>query len=75
MNYRPSVAHEVDDHVPVPGCSPLGGDISHQHNSLGVISVDVEDGGVHHPAHVRAVRAGARVAGVRGEPWAVGKYC
>ena len=67
--FSPSVSHEVDDHVPVPGGSPLGGDVGHQHDGLGVISVDVEDGGVHHAAHVSAVRAGAGVAGVSGEAW------
>lgn len=44
--------------------SVLRGDCGHHHAGLGVIGVDVEDGGVDNTGHVRAVRRGAGVAGI-----------
>ena len=63
-----SVSDEVDDDVLVPGGPPLRRNVGDQHDCLGVVGVDVEDGGVDNPADVRAVRGGAGVAGVGGEP-------
>ena len=62
-----AVAHQVDDHVLMPGGAPLGGNVSHQHHGLRVVRVHVEDRGVDHPTHVGAVGGGAGVAGVSGE--------
>ena len=50
------------------GVSPLGGDLTHVHHCLRVVSIDVEDRGVHDARHVRAVGGGASQARVCGEP-------
>ena len=62
-----AVAHQVDNHVLMPGGAPLGGNVGHQHHGLRVVRVYVENWGVHHPAHVGAVGGRAGVAGVGGE--------
>ena len=62
------VPDQVDDNVLVPGRPPLRGDVGHQHHGLGVVGVDVEDGGVDDPTNVGAVGGGARVPRVCGEP-------
>ena len=59
-----SVADQIDNDVLVPGCPPLGGDVGDQHHRLGIVGVDVEDGGVDDAAHVGTVGGGAGVAGV-----------
>ncbi len=48
----------------MPGGAPVGGNVRYQHHRLRVIRVHVEDGRVHHAAHVSAVGRGAGVARV-----------
>lgn len=59
--------HQVDHHVLVEGVPPLGRHLAHVDDSLGVVSVDVEDGGVDHSGHVGGVGGGAGHTGVGGE--------
>ncbi len=48
----------------MPGGAPVGGNVRHQHHRLRVVRVHVEDGRVHHAAHVSAVGRGAGVTRV-----------
>merc|ERR1712142_465087 len=58
------VSNQVDDNILVPGGSPFSSYVGHQHNSLGVISVDVENWSVDDPADICAVRRGSGVSGI-----------
>lgn len=62
-----AVTDQVDDDVLVEGGAPLGGHVAHVGDGLGVVGVDVENGGVDDPRDVRAVRRRARVARIGGE--------
>ena len=64
---NPASTHQVHHHVLVEGVPPIGRHLADVHHGLGVVGVDVEDGGVDHARHVGGVGGGARHAGVRGE--------
>lgn len=61
----PLAPHQVDDHVLVEGGPPLSGHAAHVHDGLGVVGVDMEDGSIDDPRHVRGVGGGAGHPGVR----------
>ena len=49
------VPNQINNHILVPGCTPLGGDIRNQKNSLGVICVHVENRSVDNPTYIGTV--------------------
>lgn len=60
-------ADEVDDDVALVSRSPLGGQLAHMNDGLGIVGVDVKNWRVEHLGDVRAVRGGSRVDGIGGE--------
>ena len=62
-----SVSNQVNNNILVPGSAPLGGNVGHKHNGLGVIGVDVENGCVDDSADVGTVGGGSGVSGVGSE--------
>ena len=65
----PSVTDQVDHDITLEGCSEVAGDLHHVVYSLGVITVDMENRGMHHFRDRRAVQGRAHIVGsAGGEP-------
>lgn len=47
--------YQVYDNIFMEGVPPLGCYAAHIHHSLRVVGVDVKDGGIDHPSHIRRV--------------------
>ena len=62
-----SVTDQIDDDVGVEGLSEFGGDLGDVDNSIWIVGVDVEDGGVDDSANVGTVRRGSRVSRISSE--------
>ena len=57
---KPAVADDVEHDILVELLAELGGDARGMHDGLGIIAVDVEDGGLDHQRDIRGIRRGAR---------------
>ena len=55
------VPNQINYDILVERSPVLGGDAAHVNDSFGIISVDMENGGVDHATHVSAVRRGSGV--------------
>ena len=62
-----AVADEVDDDVLVELLAVLERQLRHAHARLGIVAVDVEDGGLHRLGDIAAIERAARVLGTGGE--------
>merc|ERR1719283_264469 len=62
-----SVAHQIYHNIPLPGCSPLCGNVCYQHHSLRIVRIHVENWSIHNTSYVSAVRRGTAVTRIRGE--------
>ena len=62
-----AVADEIDNDITLVLRTPVGSQLADEVNGLGVVGVDVEDGGVNGLRNVRAVRSGTGKPGVGGE--------
>ena len=62
-----TVANDVDHHIFVESGTILCGDSTDMDNSLGIISINVENGGVDNAANISAVRGGSGVSWIGGE--------
>lgn len=61
------MSDQVDDNIFVEGGPPLRSNLTHVHDGLGVISIDMEDGRVYNSGHIGGVWGGAGHSRVRGE--------
>ena len=64
---EPPVAEHVDNDVAAELLAELGGDLDHENRGLGIVSVHVEDRGLHHEGAVGRIGRGAAVLRRRGE--------
>lgn len=62
-----AVANKIDDNVLLELGTPVSSELADEVDSLDIVSVDVEDGGVDGLGDIRAVGSGAGEAGVGGE--------
>ena len=62
-----AVADKIDDNVLLELGTPISSELADKVDSLDIVSVDVEDGGVDGLGDIRAVGSGAGKAGVSGE--------
>ena len=62
-----AVADKIDDNVLLELGTPVSSELADEVDSLDIVSVDVEDGGVDGLGDIRAVGSGAGEAGVSGE--------
>lgn len=61
------MSDQVNDNIFVEGGPPLCSNLTHIHDGLGVVSIDVEDGRVDTSSHISGVGGGAGHSRVRGE--------
>jgi hypothetical protein len=62
-----AVADEINDDVLLELGTPIGGKLADKVDSLNIIGINVEDGGVDGLGDIGAIGGGTRVAGVSGE--------
>ena len=63
-----AIAYHIDNDILVECGAVFGSDPADVEDGLGVVGVDVEDGGVHHTPDIGTIRRGTRVARISGEP-------
>ena len=62
----PAIAHEIDHHVLVEFHAIFEREARDEAHSLRIIGIHVENGGLDHLRHVRAVQSGARIVRIAG---------
>lgn len=61
------MSDQVDDNIFAEGGPPLRSNLTHVHDGLGVVSIDMEDGRVDNSSHISGVGGGAGNSRVCGE--------